>query len=81
MSDNKRRLLKIEGELMNREKHTLCCVGIVGDPESETNYQAYLASGIQKPFIWIDTGIRRPALDLSDTTSTEDENDHQERLH
>lgn len=72
MNDKKKRIARIEDQLIGREE-SMCLVGLVGDPESEKDYERYLASGIQKPFVWIDTGIRRPSLDVSQTTSAEDE--------
>ena len=67
----KRRLDRLE-EKAGRGKEPMCLVGIEGDPRSEKAYQCYLTSGIPKPFIWIDTGIRR-SLDVNQPTSGEDD--------
>ncbi len=52
MNDEKRRIARVEDELMSRER-PMCLVGIEGDPESEEQYQAYLRSGNTRPFVWI----------------------------
>lgn len=58
----KRRLDRLE-EKAGRGKEPMCLVGIVGNPEDEERSRAYLQSGIRKPFVWIDTGVRRPSID------------------
>ena len=70
----KGRLDRLE-EKAGRGQKPMYLVGIVGVPEDEERYRAYLRSGGTKPFIWFETGIRR-SLDVSQTTSAEDdEND------
>jgi hypothetical protein len=58
MNSIKRRIAMLEDEA-ERLQGPLNVVGIVGDRESEKQYQEYLVSGIRKPFIWLETGIRR----------------------
>jgi hypothetical protein len=57
-----RRLERLE-EKAGRGRERISLVGIMGEPESEKRYEAYLHSGIRKPFVWIDTGVRRPSID------------------
>lgn len=53
----KSRIKKLENAVMPNE--SLCCLGVVGDPQSEKRYQEYLRLGIKKPFVWVRTGVPR----------------------
>ena len=53
----KTRVNKLEQEV-SRHKKVILCIGIIYkdgkvDPASEQNYQEYLQSGTEGPFIWI----------------------------
>jgi hypothetical protein len=60
MNSIKRRIARLKDEA-ERLQGPLSLIGIEGDPESEKQYREYLVSGMRKPFIWIETGIRRDA--------------------
>ena len=72
MKNFRNRIGRLE-ERAKLEQAPMSLVGIVGNPEDEERYRAYLRSGGTKPFLWfVDTGIRR-SLDESQATSGEDE--------